>query len=66
MLFRSATADEKARERAMKRYTTDPELNTALRKKDSAGATARRKAILQEELNKPEPAPGTVTPIRLD
>lgn len=56
-----ATADEKARERAAKRALTDPEVNTALRKKDAAAADARRKAILEEELKAPSPKPGGQT-----
>jgi hypothetical protein len=50
-----ASAEEKARERAAKRAYTDTELNAAIRKKDTAAADARRKAILQEEMGKSEP-----------
>ena len=55
-----ATADEKARERAAKRGYTDTILNEALRKKDTAGAAARRAAILDEELKKPPEKPGVI------
>lgn len=48
-----ATAEEKARERAAKRYTTDQELNTALREKDAKAAAKRRQEILREELDAP-------------
>jgi len=61
-----ATAEEKARERAAKRAVTDPGVNEALRKRDSAAADARRRVILQEEMDKPEPKAGTVKPIKLD
>ena len=59
-----ATTDEKARERAAKRSLTDPALNEALRKKDAAGAAARRAAILEEELKtQPDkPSGGPITP----
>lgn len=59
-----ATTEEKARERAAKRSLTDPDLNTALRKKDSAGAAARRAAILDEELKRQpdKPSGGPITP----
>ena len=57
-----ATAEEKARERAQKRALTDPALNAALRKRDSAAADARRNAILQEELKAPSAATPTAAP----
>ena len=50
------TAEENARERAAKRAYVDVELNAALRKKDNAAAETRRKAILAEELAKPDEA----------
>ena len=53
-----ATAEEKARERAAKRAITDPGINEALRKKDSAAADTRRRDILQEEMNKPTGSSG--------
>jgi hypothetical protein len=62
------TAEENARERAAKRAYVDVELNAALRKKDTAAAETRRKAILAEELAKPDeaaaprPAPGASAP----
>jgi hypothetical protein len=61
-----ATAEERARERAAKRAYVDVELNAALRKKDNAAAETRRKAILAEELAKPDeaaaPRPGASAP----
>ena len=57
-----ATAEEEARDRAAKRAYIDPELNAALRKKDTVAADARRKAILTEELAKPAPPAPAATP----
>jgi hypothetical protein len=55
-----ATAEEKARERAAKRALTDPGINEALRKKDTAAADKRRAAILAEEIKKPPEKPGVI------
>lgn len=52
-----STAEENARTRAAKRYTTDPQLNEALRKKDAAAASRRREEILAEERRA---APGVI------
>jgi hypothetical protein len=55
-----ATAEEKARERTAKRALTDPGINEALRKKDTAAADKRRAAILAEEIKKPPEKPGVI------
>ena len=49
----SATAEEKARERAAGRMLTDPVALKAAREKDTATLAARRKEILSEELARP-------------
>jgi hypothetical protein len=47
-----ATAEEKARERAAKAKSSDVKYQEFLRKKDTAGADARYKEIIKDELNK--------------
>jgi hypothetical protein len=49
----AATSEEKARERAAGRMTTDPIALKAAREKDQAGLAARRQEILREELSRP-------------
>lgn len=55
----AATTEEKARERATSRMTTDPIALKAAREKDASGLAARRQEILREELARPpEPEAG--------
>ena len=49
----AATMEEKARERAAGRMTTDPVALKAAREKDASALSARRQEILREELARP-------------
>jgi hypothetical protein len=58
----AATTEEKARERAAGRMTTDPIALKAAREKDQAGLAARRQEILREELSKPSEQESNAAP----
>jgi hypothetical protein len=58
----AATSEEKARERAAGRMTTDPIALKAAREKDQAGLAARRQEILREELSKPSEQESNAAP----
>ena len=58
----AATSEEKARERAAGRMTTDPIALKAAREKDQAGLDKRRKEILNEELSKPSEQESNAAP----